>query len=376
MSWAASYGADAIQQLIRQRMLDQIAAQERKRRGMNDDREFQLRQQEMDERRQEREQARQDHLAAGQAAEAGRRDRQIQSLAGNIVQETPPGTSLSRPVAGVLRLAGRGSLVKENPDYAYPPMLEQGNERETNIGDQPGDVYQGTANQQRQIRTDETNAENARRDDARQAARDEAQGRHERAMETQGGATKDLQNQLAELRLQTERDKLANAQRDRENAATNAQQATETALDLIDRLGGNPEKQMGEHPGLDKLYGAYEMRGWTQDAQDAASIRDQLVATLTVPNLGALKGPMSDKDILFVKSLATRLGNSKISGPEARKALAEARTFLQAKLPPRYVGPMPPAEPTPGAPPAAPTIPDAGGKPRGRYNPATGKIER
>ena len=51
-----------------------------------------------------------------------------------------------------------------------------------------------------------------------------------------------------------------------------------------------------------------------------------------LPNLGALKGPMSDKDVAFEKSLATRLGNLNLSEPETRKALTEAQTFLRGKL--------------------------------------------
>jgi hypothetical protein len=101
---------------------------------------------------------------------------------------------------------------------------------------------------------------------------------------------------------------------------------TQTALDLTDRLE--------RHPGIGAATGAYEMRGFTQDAVDFNAIRDQLVAALALPNLGALKGPMSDKDILFVKQLATRLSNNRLSEAETRTAIAEAKTFLKSKLGP------------------------------------------
>jgi hypothetical protein len=103
-----------------------------------------------------------------------------------------------------------------------------------------------------------------------------------------------------------------------------SESVTRTALGLVDRLAS--------HPGIDRATGAYEVRGFTQDAVDFNSIRDQLVAALALPNLGALKGPMSDKDILFVKQLATRLENRRLSKAETIKAIEEARTFLNGKL--------------------------------------------
>ena len=126
-----------------------------------------------------------------------------------------------------------------------------------------------------------------------------------------------------------------------------ARAITEASVALVDRLA--------KHPGIGAATGAYEWRGFTQDAVDFNAIREQLVAALTLPNLGALKGPMSDKDILFVKNLATRLGNTKLSEAETRTALAEARTFLQNKLD---------AAGGSGAPPS--TVPDLTGLAKGR----------
>lgn len=103
-----------------------------------------------------------------------------------------------------------------------------------------------------------------------------------------------------------------------------AEDTTRTALELTNRLD--------THPGMGKATGAYEWRGFTQEATDFNAIRNQLVAALALPNLGALKGPMSDKDILFVKQLATRLENPRLSEDETRRAIQEARAFLQNKL--------------------------------------------
>lgn len=103
-----------------------------------------------------------------------------------------------------------------------------------------------------------------------------------------------------------------------------AQQVTQTALGLVGRLK--------KHPGLGAATGAYELRGFTQPAVDFNAIRNQLVAALALPNLGALRGPMSDKDVLFVKQLATRLAEPRLSAEETMTALNEAELFLTGKL--------------------------------------------
>lgn len=121
-----------------------------------------------------------------------------------------------------------------------------------------------------------------------------------------------------------------------------AQQVTRTALDQAKRLRN--------HPGLSRAYGAYEMRGFTQGAQDAKAIRNQLVAALALPNLGAIRGPLSDKDILFVKQLASRLENDRISDDEAVRAVDEAITFLESKAGPGAAAPPGGAAPEAGQP--------------------------
>lgn len=118
-----------------------------------------------------------------------------------------------------------------------------------------------------------------------------------------------------------------------------ARQITQTALDQAKRLYDPTTKQA--HPGIDAATGAYELRGFTQPAVDFNSIRNQLVAALALPNLGALKGPMSDKDILFVKQLATRLENPRLSRQETELAISEAVQFLGSKLGPDAAQPTP-----------------------------------
>ncbi len=49
---------------------------------------------------------------------------------------------------------------------------------------------------------------------------------------------------------------------------------------------------------------------WTQDAEDATIAINNLVAKLTLPNLGVLKWPMSDKDIQFIKEASSKLATT------------------------------------------------------------------
>jgi hypothetical protein len=135
--------------------------------------------------------------------------------------------------------------------------------------------------------------------------------------------SKELRNELVRLQTAIAQDKLETTQAERAKTEKTKADAATNTLALLDRL----EK----HPGLDKAYGAYEMRGFTQEARDFKAIRDQAVAALTLPNLGSLKGPMSDKDVAFVKQLATRLQDPKISEAEARRAISDARSVLEGR---------------------------------------------
>ena len=140
--------------------------------------------------------------------------------------------------------------------------------------------------------------------------------------------TRALANELKRLQIAAAEDKLETTRATREKDAAGARQTTDSALRHVNRLL-DPNDVGGS---IGAATGAYEMRGFTQGAQDFNSVRDQLVAALTQPNLGALKGPMSDKDVSFIKQLATRLENRKMSAQETQRALIEARTFLQSKV--------------------------------------------
>lgn len=133
-----------------------------------------------------------------------------------------------------------------------------------------------------------------------------------------------LTNEIRRTQLEERQAKLEEAAGAKTQKEAEARSATQTALDSVDRLL--------THPGIGKATGAYELRGFTQEAQDFNAERDMLVAALTLPNLGALKGPMSDKDVVFVKQLATKLANTKMSAEATRAELQRAREFLRGKL--------------------------------------------
>lgn len=119
-----------------------------------------------------------------------------------------------------------------------------------------------------------------------------------------------------------------------------AKTSTQTTYDLTTRLLDFNDVGAG----IGAATGAYELRGFTQGAQDFNGVREQLVSALALPNLGLLKGPMSDKDVLFVKQLATRLANPRLSEAETTRAIREAQTFLANKgaVSPQATGLTPP----------------------------------
>jgi hypothetical protein len=199
---------------------------------------------------------------------------------------------------------------------------------------QAREAAQAERDEQRTFRNDQAEAQRAfqgaQADANRQARAEQAAADRElkaliaQMSQSNNLETRALGNELKRLQIQAAEDKLTTAREGREKTASDARTSTQTALDLVGRLQS--------HSGMGKATGAYELRGFTQDAQDFNALRDQLVATLTLPNLGALKGPMSDKDVAFVKSISTRLANTRMSEAETRKALTEAQTFLRSKL--------------------------------------------
>jgi hypothetical protein len=137
--------------------------------------------------------------------------------------------------------------------------------------------------------------------------------------------SRELRNEFDRQRIEQAQAKIEDEKKWREKTGEDAKRVTQTAYDLASRLK--------THPGLAKAQGVVSSRltGWTQDAEDFKGIRDQLIAALALPNLGALKGPMSDKDVIFIKDLSTRLRNERLSDDEARLAVDEAMRFLESK---------------------------------------------
>lgn len=126
-----------------------------------------------------------------------------------------------------------------------------------------------------------------------------------------------LAAEMARLRIDAERQKQADAAAGKVKEADTAKQSATDAIATIDRLLA--------HPGLAASTGAYEMRGWTQPAQDFRAELDRFVAQQTKGNLGSLKGPMSDKDIAFIKAMSTTAANTKLSDEALIAELKRAR---------------------------------------------------
>ncbi len=66
--------------------------------------------------------------------------------------------------------------------------------------------------------------------------------------------------------------------------------------------------------------------------KDAEALVKQIAANLTIENVSKLKGPLSDKDIAFLKEASTRLSNQDISDFEAERVLTEVREFLNQNV--------------------------------------------
>lgn len=253
-----------------------------------------------------------------------------------LIPDTP---ETARTIA-TLRAVGAGTDQAERPAIETGPLMPG----DTGAAKPKGFLKVASANQTNVIADNErataqsaAAAAAAKATSEHQAKVDAETGRHNRAVEGSTAETRALAGELQQLKINEATAKAAKVAKDTETAESNAKSSTENALALAQRLK--------THPDLDKAYGAYEMRGMTQGAQDVKAIRDQLVAALALPNLGALKGPMSDKDVAFIKSLSTRLANPNISDPEAVRAIGEAETFLNGKLSSHGI-----TDVTPGAP--------------------------
>jgi hypothetical protein len=126
-----------------------------------------------------------------------------------------------------------------------------------------------------------------------------------------------LAAEMARLRIDAEKQKQADAAAAKVKDADQGRRGAESAIATIDRLLA--------HPGLASSTGAYEMRGWTQPARDFRAELNRFVAEQTKGNLGTLKGPMSDKDIQFIKQMSTTASDSNLSDEALVAELRRAR---------------------------------------------------
>lgn len=314
----------------RQRMMDALTQQQQAEQSRRADAQLTLQQQQMAAENEMRRRA-----ADDLEQERGFR------RASTIADRALPGDVVDEPTRALLEAQGFGSQVRR-----VPGVVQQGAQVGT-MGDdiplydvsQSPDSYQmrgGTqylaGRQAAEERMAALEAQQAAANDraaADRASREAMAGQADetRRLIAQLGArtdaqSVDLRNQLLALQIEREKATQGAAQDERARAERARTESAQTAINLLDRL----EK----HPGFPMAYGniSSKFSFASQEAQNAAAIRDQVVAALTLPNLGALKGPMSDKDIVFIKSLATRLSNPNISEAEAKNAIAEARRTL------------------------------------------------
>lgn len=271
----------------------------------------------------------------------------------SIVDDSMPGDKFDPATAALIQKHGRGGVLRTNLGREAHGVLDvQGaaptpqsfedyqrsgepvgvlRTRTTDAGAPTETVSRGGS---RYLAGREAAADRAAAQSAQIAAQNERAAADRELRETiarlQAAGTAEsraLANQLKELQIKSEQDKLAATQKEREKTEGAARETTQSAYELASRL--LDPNDVGKNIGA--ATGAYELRGFTQGAKDFNAIRDQLVAALAMPNLGQLKGPMSDKDIVFIKQLATRLQNRDLSDAETIKALKEAQTFLQNK---------------------------------------------
>lgn len=256
------------------------------------------------------------------------------SRASTIAENAMPNDPADADTQAMLQRQGFGGMLRQIPGVLMQGPIESGDEsmRAQEVGQTPDQtVMRGgskflNAEAQRQAAAELAGQAEAGRNERANADREMRQ--FIAAMAARGDAqAAALDRRMKEMQIKGEEDKQAAAATERDRAEKARTDTAQTALTLLDRLE--------QHPGFGMSYGNVSSRfaGFDQAATDAGSIRDQVVAALTLPNLGTLKGPMSDKDILFVKQLATRLQNPRISEVEARNAIAEARKRLSGGLP-------------------------------------------
>lgn len=314
----------------RQAMLDAIAAQEREQ-SVRD-----------------RQVAREIQRAQLESTDAQRKEaiqRMQQQRAGAVADTLQVGQDIDGSTAAILREGDLGALVQQqlNPQLnvtAGMPVPGASTGPAVNMNERT--LFSGTAGQHAaRARAD---AEKAEKEAARAAAAEQArlnrEAATERARETNetrrtlatiaasGKAdTQALGNQLRQIQIDAAQDKLDAGRKERAQLETGQREQIQETLDVVNAMLDS----QGVGAGLDAATGAYELRGFTQPAQNFNAYRDRLAAMLTAPNLKYLKGPLSDKDIIFVQNLSTNLANRRMSGELTRQNLLKLQELLTQK---------------------------------------------
>ena len=326
----AAYGTEAMQQQVRQRIMDQLAEAEQQRK-----REAEARQLIIENAQRDRQ------LTVSEknqtAMETDRADRLAEQTRANKVSGAlrlapllRKGQSVTPADAQTLTEANMGSLVTQTPETLASRqyrLVAPGTMQTTETAAKPGGfAFGGTQLDDERAAAAAQRAVDAaaNRSTATERADADRQMRLELARLAASGkaGSQALSDELKKSQLDAAKEKAAAAAGQR----ASAQQATQSALDTAERLL--------VHPGFGAATGAWEPQQLIegQDRINFNEERDNLVALLTLPNLGLLKGPMSNQDVLFVKQMATQLGNRRLSADATRAALERAKLFLQSKL--------------------------------------------
>lgn len=321
---------NAIEKLLMQRAMDERQQMQDQIKRENDEAQAKRQSEELALRQQQESRVAEAQAQSQQGLESEREFRRASTLVDNSM----PNDQVDTATADMLTRQGYGgAMQRTQPTQGQHLGVDENSVDQYAVA--PGIIQMrgGSRYLNAQAQRDATsaNAEANRQAAADRAAESDRTRKEIAGMAAMGAAeTRALRNQFTQTqidavteRTQREREKADAATAERAKTETASRQASQNAYDLIGRLE--------THGGVSRITGAYEMRGWTQPAIDAAAIRDQVVAALTVPNLGTLKGPMSDKDIIFVKELATRLQKPGLSEQEFRLALSEAKRVLEGK---------------------------------------------
>lgn len=178
----------------------------------------------------------------------------LNTQANQIADDTPPDTSIDPGAAGILRSAGRGSLVRENEPAAFPGFLRSN--AQFVPGEQPGAVFTGTAGQIQARDTARAAQEDRSADNARQAAMQAETMRHNRATEANVQPRQSVADELAAYEAKKKIDAQytgarpsLGAERNTLNYFNRMLEAERNARKVEDQIG-NRDTLVGELPGV------------------------------------------------------------------------------------------------------------------------------